>query len=87
MQRRELLKLSVALLGAAASASVSRALLADCGPRTISDAAAFPGSQRASVELLADMIIPTTDTPGAVAAGVPRPWSSVSTMNTSGGIP
>lgn len=71
MQRRELLRLSVTLLGAAASASVSRALLADCGQATSSEAAAFPGSQRASVELLADMIIPPTDTPGAVTAGVP----------------
>jgi len=71
MNRRELLKLSVALLGTAASASVSRALLAGTEPVAGAASAAFTESQWTTVNLLSDMIIPPTDTPGAVAAGVP----------------
>ena len=70
MQRRELLKMSALLLGGSVSASLSQALLAG--------AAATPGAvnrfnqaQAAAVRLLCDMIIPQTDTPGAVEAGVP----------------
>jgi len=71
MHRRELLKLSVALLGAAASASVSRALLAGTEPMAGAAGTVFTESQLETVKLLSDMIIPPTDTPGAVAAGVP----------------
>lgn len=71
MHRRELLKLSAALLGAAASASVSRALQAGVGPEAGAANVVFTTSQRTSVNLLSDMIIPPTDTPGAVEAGVP----------------
>jgi len=69
MRRREVLKASAWLLGTAVSASVSRALLAD--ELSITGNGAFTDEQLAAVELLSDMIIPTTDTPGAVAAGVP----------------
>ena len=71
MQRRELLKISTLLLGAGVSASLSRAVLAGVD---VSPGAAFSNfaeSQRLAVEILCDMIIPTTDTPGAVEAGVP----------------
>lgn len=71
MHRRELLKLSVTLLGAAASASVSRALLAGTEPVAGAASSVFTESERATINLLSDMIIPPTDTPGAVAAGVP----------------
>lgn len=73
MQRRDIIKYSMLLLGAAAGQSVSRALYAG-----ITAASAIPGTdgftavQRQSVTQVVDMIIPTTDTPGAVAAGVPN---------------
>lgn len=69
MRRREVLRASAWLLGTMASASVSRALLADELP--LSSDGAFTDQEKAAIELLADMIIPPTDTPGAVDAGVP----------------
>ncbi|MFV8817565.1 gluconate 2-dehydrogenase subunit 3 family protein [Haliea sp. E17] len=71
MQRRDLLKFSVSLLGAAAGTSVSRALAAGADLHQGTATAAFSADQRKAVELLSEMIIPTTDTPGAIAAGVP----------------
>ncbi len=71
MQRRELLKFSLTMLGAAAGASVSRALLAGEALHNGSANTVFNTGQRKAVELLSEMIIPTTDTPGAIAAGVP----------------
>ncbi len=71
MQRRELLKLSMTLLGATAGASVSRALLAGEVLHAGSATGVFNPVQRKAVELLSEMIIPTTDTPGAITAGVP----------------
>lgn len=76
MQRRELLRLSLTLLGTAASASVSRALLAGA-PLNADATAVFSSTERATVALLSDMIIPPTDTPGAVAAGVPQFIASI----------
>ena len=71
MQRRELIKISFCFLGGAAGASVSRALLAaDSGASLTTAAAPFDAAQSESVRLLCDMIIPRTDTPGAVDAGV-----------------
>ena len=71
MQRRELIKLSALLLGTAASFSVSRALLAGANAAPGAAAKVFNSTQQTAIDLLSDMIIPTTDTPGAVAAGVP----------------
>ena len=68
MRRREVLRASAWLLGTMASASVSRALLADELP--LSSDGAFADQEKAAIDLLADMIIPPTDTPGAVDAGV-----------------
>lgn len=71
MHRRNFLKISSLLLGGTVSASLTRALLAD-GRLTAGDKALlFTDTQERTIHLLADMIIPPTDTPGAVAAGVP----------------
>ncbi len=71
MQRRELLKYSMTLLGATAGTSVSSALLAGQNLHAASEVTVFTEQQKVAVNLLAEMIIPETDTPGAIEAGVP----------------
>jgi len=71
MYRRDLLKFSSLLLGGAVSSSVSRALVAAAPIHSGLVRTIFNQDQQASVALLSEMIIPTTDTPGAVEAGVP----------------
>jgi hypothetical protein len=67
------------LLGSAATASVSRALQAGVNAATGTDNSVLNADQRQAVKLLADIIIPTTDTPGAVEAGVPAFIESIVT--------
>ena len=66
--RREALKQAVLLLGGAASAAqlgaLESALAAEDQPRFLS------GERLAMLERIVDLIIPETDTPGAVSAGV-----------------
>jgi hypothetical protein len=71
MNRRELLKTVSVMMGAMASGSISRAIIAaDTSARTPRKPI-FDPETRTLVETLAELIIPTTDTPGAIAAGVP----------------
>ena len=62
-----------AMFGAALFAPIARAAAAQVTP--ISDgppsAPVFTDQQRALVTALSERVIPTTDTPGAIAAGVP----------------
>lgn len=71
MQRRELLKASMLAGVALANPSLIRAVQAGVQAGATPPKAVFTEAQRRSVALLSDMIIPPTDTPGAVAAGVP----------------
>ncbi|MBF7729663.1 gluconate 2-dehydrogenase subunit 3 family protein [Pseudomonas sp. N040] len=69
MQRRDFLQIAVMLGGITASGLV-RALTQTAAaplvaPRLLSDA------QRAQISVLAELVIPRTDTPGAIDAGVP----------------
>ena len=72
MDRREVLKAAGVLLGVAISPACSRAL------ESSEDLNAPPASGELSIEkqrmieILADLIIPETDTAGAAAAGVPQ---------------
>ena len=71
MYRRDLIKLSSLILGGAVSGSVSRALIAATPIHSGLVSTIFNPDQQASVAILSEMIIPTTDTPGAIQAGVP----------------
>ena len=71
MHRRDALKLCLTTLGIALSPSLQRAfaqetLLHDAAGSILSEV------QHNTLAHLAELIIPTTDTPGAIAAGVPE---------------
>jgi len=73
IDRRNALAGMAALFGAALFAPIARAAAAQVVP--ISDgppsAPVFTDGQRALVTALSERVMPTTDTPGAIAAGVP----------------
>lgn len=74
MNRREALRWATVALGGAlgtiTSASLANAIAADAKPSPEA-AGVFSAEQFHQVSLLAEIIIPTTSTPGAVSAGVP----------------
>jgi gluconate 2-dehydrogenase gamma chain len=67
MQRRDAIKIMVAVLGSSLSPSLVRALESTQKSADTS----FPSGLKQSVAAMAERIIPTTDTPGAIAVGVP----------------
>jgi len=69
--RRDLLAGAAALLGAELVAPLSRALAAEAMPGFAASHTIFTADQRSLVAAIAERVIPTTDTPGAIAAGVP----------------
>jgi hypothetical protein len=71
MNRREMLRLATVLLGSALSASVTRGVLAGALPNDKPARAVFTAATRPLVAELAELILPKTDTPGAIEAGVP----------------
>lgn len=72
MKRRTLLKNSAILLGGIVSSSVTRAVLAGVDGRVAIETPIFTAPQREQCAVLTEIIIPTTDTPGAIEAGVPH---------------
>lgn len=72
MNRRTLLKNTAMLLGGMLSSSATRAVLAGIDGRVMIQSPVFTVLQREQCAVLTEMIIPTTDTPGAIAAGVPH---------------
>ena len=69
--RRGLLASAGLLLGAEIVAPLARALAAEAAPGFSASQAQFTPEQRAQLSAICERIIPTTDTPGAIAAGVP----------------
>jgi gluconate 2-dehydrogenase gamma chain len=73
MNRRELLRRAVVLVGGVGLGSATLELLA----REDAAKQVFSASQYALLKEVVDIIIPRTDTPGAVDAGVPALFDSV----------
>lgn len=73
MDRRELLHRASLLLGGAITVSAASGILAGCTTMDGATASAtfLDSGEREAVVVLADQIIPRTDTPGALDAGVP----------------
>ncbi|MEG8039378.1 gluconate 2-dehydrogenase subunit 3 family protein [Sphingomonas sp. LR60] len=71
--RRETLAAMVAAFGASAFAPLARAVAYKPDPviNTGPPAPVFTAAQRALVAALSERVMPTTDTPGAITAGVP----------------
>ncbi|HEX6999004.1 MAG TPA: gluconate 2-dehydrogenase subunit 3 family protein [Gammaproteobacteria bacterium] len=71
MNRREWLQTAAALLGGSLSASCTRALLSGARFAGAPARPALDAARLDTVARAAELIIPATDTPGALAAGVP----------------
>src|SRR6478735_8607557 len=71
LDRRDLLAGTAALFGAELVAPLARALAAEMPAGFSPSRAALTSDQRSLVAAISERIIPTTDTPGAIAAGVP----------------
>jgi hypothetical protein len=71
MHRRELLKAGAVILGFGISPSCQRALESNVDLSAPPVSGSLSESQLRAISILAELIIPETDTPGAVAAGVP----------------
>ena len=72
LDRRGLLRGAAALLGADIAAPLARALAAEAPPGFTPSRALFTAEQRSLAAAVSERIVPTTDTPGAIAAGAPR---------------
>ena len=74
MDRRELIQKAAMLLGGAVSSSAMAGVLAGCvsSPSAAGDKQTFftPGEMKTAT-VMADQILPRTDTPGAIDVGVP----------------
>ena len=71
INRRTALAGISAMFGSAVFAPIARAAAGQAAPAGAVGMPVFDAGQRALVTALSERVIPTTDTPGAIAAGVP----------------
>jgi glucoside 3-dehydrogenase (cytochrome c) hitch-hiker subunit len=71
MNRRELLKYTAVAMGIGSSSSMLLGALSGCDGGDTPQQSSSGAPARPLIAALAELIIPETDTPGAVAAGVP----------------
>jgi hypothetical protein len=71
VNRREILKITAVLLGAGLSGSLSQNVMAGALPTARAAKRVFDERSRKMVAVLAELIIPKTDTPGAIEARAP----------------
>jgi hypothetical protein len=74
IDRRDALAGIVAMFGASLFAPIARAAVGDVTPISVDapSTPVFTAAQRALMTALSERVMPTTDTPGAIAAGVPE---------------
>lgn len=72
MKRRQTLQAMLLMMGGAILPSTVGAVPGHVGGRTVIQTRCFDEHQRALCRVLAEMIIPPTDTPGAIQADVPH---------------
>ena len=74
IDRRDALAGIVAMFGASLFAPIARAAAGDVTPISVGapSAPVFTPQQRTLMTALSERVMPTTDTPGAIAAGVPE---------------
>lgn len=72
MDRRQLLVRAAAAFGTALAAPILTAVQAGADPGRMTENSTFNDHQREMMTRIVDMIIPRTDTPGAIDAGVPQ---------------
>ena len=86
MKRRDLIQRLALITGAALSPSVVQAMINGIDGRISINNRVMSDQQRAMCTVLSEMIIPRTDTPGAIDAGVPLvmgwPASRISMVNS-----
>ena len=69
ISRREAIKKAAMVFGGVISTPAALSILQGCSPTQKSRSKSFSELERATVETIADIIIPITDTPGATEAG------------------
>jgi hypothetical protein len=72
MNRRDILKYMMMATGAGFTGSLAQQVMAGAAPTATPSKALFDAATAKKVAVLAEMIIPKTDTPGAIEAGVPK---------------